>query len=911
MRIDLHGVNKSYPTRLGLTPILKNINLNVGMGEHVGILGQNGSGKSTLIRVLSGTERPTSGSVHRGMSVSWPLAFGGAFLGALTGLDNVRFVCRLYGVDPKEKLPFIQDFTELGKYLREPVKSYSSGMRARLAFAVSMAIDFDCYLIDEIVAVGDDRFQRKCQIELFEKRADKALLIVSHSPDFIRDHCHKASVLVAGELTNFNNVNDAYAFYSSHELAMQPHMADVASPAPVHLPEDPAKIVAEGYRQAANTDEYRVFLASLQLEQVPVFDSCDLVGQLDRAGDAGAAMDLAIWLSDRRPNEPLFWITLGDLYVKQRQHIPGVKAYRQALRLDPASYWGNRNLATELFNVGRYEEAIPFYDAAMAVAPSADDKLQLRLRWLDCNVLIDRVTLANRTHFGVPMRSSLVVDQTGLVLGDGRAARLAIGGIASPSSDLSNLECEFRSAGNSWLARSTLPRNSIRRLARCSDTEAFGFVWYGPLGDDVREIDYELRENGAVRLSGRLALRRVSDGGGTKDMSFIDAARLANSQHRAEASAFLYGANAQDGGDVDIVEFAESLIAVGFYDEAEHRLVEWLNTHDRDHSDRSFVVDLLCQELARSRLPGWRSAIENFLESESIGGKTASLLSNMGHSRVAESAIPDAIKLYEAASRLACGEPLIHFALGIHTAKLAVEVPRLRPDDVPSGKSVEGPELVHLFACDANYFRLFAAALVTSSALKRGDLRLIIHAHIVDPDEESLDLAAKLGAEFGLVVTTEESPSTINENIVRRAYFTCARFLIVPKLLRQYNCPVLITETDCLINWSWADLMEHIVHADVGFLQSSKWNWVPWTKYPAGICLFAPSEAGIEQADYIARFIGHAFDREGGGSSDLWTVDQVALWLAEVSREKGRSVHLPMTSILTLAVGDKSNVAMT
>jgi capsular polysaccharide transport system ATP-binding protein len=169
MRINLDDVSKSYRTRHGFTSILKNVNLTVGQGEHVGILGQNGSGKSTLIRILSGSEKPTTGVVQRGMSVSWPLAFGGAFLNSLTGLDNVRFVCRLYGVDPKEQLPFVQDFTELGKYLREPVKSYSSGMRARLAFAVSMAIDFDCYLIDEIVAVGDDRFQRKCQVELFRE----------------------------------------------------------------------------------------------------------------------------------------------------------------------------------------------------------------------------------------------------------------------------------------------------------------------------------------------------------------------------------------------------------------------------------------------------------------------------------------------------------------------------------------------------------------------------------------------------------------------------------------------------------------------------------------------------------------------------------------------------------------------
>ena len=910
MTIDLHGVNKSYRTRAGFTQILKNVNLQVAQGEHVGILGQNGSGKSTLIRILSGTEKPTSGSVHRGMTVSWPLAFGGAFLNSLTGFDNVRFVCRLYGVDPREKLPFVQEFTELGKYLREPMKSYSSGMRARLAFAVSMAIDFDCYLIDEIIAVGDDRFQRKCQVELFEKRADKALLIVSHSPDFIRSHCNKASVLVAGELTNFDNVDDAYAFYSSHELAMQPHMQEASSPAVVHLPDNPAKIVADGYRQSSDSAEFRVFLASLQLDQVPVFDSCDLAGQLDRAGEAGAAMELTTWLSERRPSEPLFWVTLGDLYAKQRQHVPAVHAYREAIRLDPTSYWGNRNLATELFNVGRYAEAIPVYEAALAVAPSSDSILALRLRWLDCNVLINRVTPANRTDFGVPLKSFILVDDSGLRLSDGRSARLAIAGFATPGTDFSNLKCVFRAGERSWQAHPTLARNSIRRLASCSDSQAFAFVHYGPIGDDDAEIEFELTENDAVRLTGRLMVRRGADWGGAENLSFLDAARLADQEHRAEASALLYGASAQRGEEFDVVRFAESLVSISHYDEAEHLLLDWLKKQNQDHPDRSFVVDLTCQEIARSRIPGWRSAIDRLLDAEILGGETVSLLGNLGHSRVAEDAIPDAIELYGKASSLASGQALIHFARGIHTAKFANEIPRLRPDGLTAKPDGAGPELVHLFACDANYFRLFAPALVASSARKAGDVRLLIHAHIIDPDPESLALAAKLNAEFGLVFTTEETPSSINPQLVKRAYFTCARFLVAPQLLREHHCPVMITEADCLLNWSWSDLKAYIAEADVGYLHSSMWNWVPWTKIPAGIVLFAASEQGIEHADYVARFIRYAFEREGGGAADLWTVDQVALWLAHVSRDKGRSVHLPLFSILTLATGDKSNLAV-
>lgn len=211
--IRINNLVKQYPTRQGPRTVLDNINLNIKAGEKVGILGRNGSGKSTLIRLISGAEQPTSGHIHRGISVSWPLAFGGAFQGTLTGLDNLRFICRVYGASTEDKVPFVQEFSELGQYLYEPVKTYSSGMRARLAFAISMVVEFDCFLIDEIVAVGDARFQEKCRIELFEKRKDRAMIIVSHQPDFIRAHCDHASVLVEGKLTSFEQVEDAFMFY--------------------------------------------------------------------------------------------------------------------------------------------------------------------------------------------------------------------------------------------------------------------------------------------------------------------------------------------------------------------------------------------------------------------------------------------------------------------------------------------------------------------------------------------------------------------------------------------------------------------------------------------------------------------------------------------------------------------------
>lgn len=213
--IQMTNLVKQYPTRHGPRTVLDNINLTINAGEKIGILGRNGSGKSTLIRLISGAEQPTAGRIHRGMSVSWPLAFGGAFQGTLTGLDNLRFICRVYGTSTEDKIPFVQEFSELGQYLYEPVKTYSAGMSARLAFAISMVVEFDCFLIDEVIAVGDSRFHQKCEVELFEKRKDRAMIIVSHQPEQIVAHCDRAAVLHGGKIHCFDDVTHAYEFYQA------------------------------------------------------------------------------------------------------------------------------------------------------------------------------------------------------------------------------------------------------------------------------------------------------------------------------------------------------------------------------------------------------------------------------------------------------------------------------------------------------------------------------------------------------------------------------------------------------------------------------------------------------------------------------------------------------------------------
>lgn len=213
--ISVEHVSKRYPTRSGWRDVLKDVSFTLNKGEKVGILGRNGAGKSTLIRLVSGVEPPTTGEIKRTMSISWPLAFSGAFQGSLTGMDNLRFICRIYDVDMDYVRDFTEEFSELGQYLYEPVKRYSSGMRARLAFALSLAVEFDCYLIDEVIAVGDSRFADKCKYELFERRKDRSIILVSHSYSAMKQYCDNAMVLDAGRMYHFDNMDAAYQHYNA------------------------------------------------------------------------------------------------------------------------------------------------------------------------------------------------------------------------------------------------------------------------------------------------------------------------------------------------------------------------------------------------------------------------------------------------------------------------------------------------------------------------------------------------------------------------------------------------------------------------------------------------------------------------------------------------------------------------
>lgn len=187
--IETQNLVKEYKIESGRIRAVDGISLRVEPGQRVGVLGKNGSGKSTLIRLIGRVERPTSGTIVRTMSTSWPLAYRGGYGSELSAFENLKFLCRVYNRPFEPLADYVQEFTELGRRLDDPINTFSSGMRAKFSFALSFAFEFDCYLIDEVFAVGDQQFRRKCRIELFEKRRDRALLMVSHQAQTIQQAC--------------------------------------------------------------------------------------------------------------------------------------------------------------------------------------------------------------------------------------------------------------------------------------------------------------------------------------------------------------------------------------------------------------------------------------------------------------------------------------------------------------------------------------------------------------------------------------------------------------------------------------------------------------------------------------------------------------------------------------------------
>lgn len=211
--ITLENVTKYYKTAAHRRYILRNQSVNFTAGRSYGLLGVNGAGKSTTMRLISGAELPNKGRVRRQVRVSWPLGFASGLNFALSGKENLKFVARAYGEDFHRVLRFVGEFAEIGSYLNEPLRTYSSGMQARFAFGLSMAIEFDCYLVDEITAVGDSNFQKRCQEAFRARRSKSDVIMISHDMETIKAYCDVAIVLIDGHMVQFDSVEEGIATY--------------------------------------------------------------------------------------------------------------------------------------------------------------------------------------------------------------------------------------------------------------------------------------------------------------------------------------------------------------------------------------------------------------------------------------------------------------------------------------------------------------------------------------------------------------------------------------------------------------------------------------------------------------------------------------------------------------------------
>ena len=222
--IKIENLTKSYRTPTGRHYVFKDLNIEIPSGKSVAFIGRNGAGKSTLLRMIGGIDRPDSGKIITNKTISWPVGLAGGFQGSLTGRENVKFVARLYArqEELKEKIEFVEEFAELGKYFDMPIKTYSSGMRSRLGFGLSMAFKFDYYIVDEVTAVGDARFKEKCAQLFKERHKESSFLMVSHSLNSLKEFCDVAIVFknsyIIGYYENVQSGIDEYKMYQALDI---------------------------------------------------------------------------------------------------------------------------------------------------------------------------------------------------------------------------------------------------------------------------------------------------------------------------------------------------------------------------------------------------------------------------------------------------------------------------------------------------------------------------------------------------------------------------------------------------------------------------------------------------------------------------------------------------------------------
>lgn len=214
--IRFENLSKSFWIKGRRKVVIDHLDVTLPTGKSLALLGRNGAGKSTLLSIIAGIEPPDSGRVISDGTISWPVGFGGSLHGTMTGMQNVRFVARVYGVDTEELAAFVQDFAELGPNFHAPVRTYSSGMKARLSFGLSMGIRFDTYLVDEATAVGDAAFVNKSRAVFRHRIRNASAIMVSHNMRQLRDFCDSGVVLERGRLRYFDDLDEAIALHQKN-----------------------------------------------------------------------------------------------------------------------------------------------------------------------------------------------------------------------------------------------------------------------------------------------------------------------------------------------------------------------------------------------------------------------------------------------------------------------------------------------------------------------------------------------------------------------------------------------------------------------------------------------------------------------------------------------------------------------
>jgi len=258
--IRVENLTKSYYYQGKRSIILDNISFTIKTGHSVAILGGNGAGKSTLLRLLGGIDLPDSGTIETDASISWPVGLMGGFQGSLTGRENTTFVSRIYAskTDVEEKVRYVEEFAELGVYFDRPFKTYSSGMRSRVAFGLSMAFDFNVYLIDEVTAAGDQRFREKCKQILLSRKQRADFLMVDHNLWGLKFHCDRAMILEHGKIEQYDDLDEAVAIHTQRMLEGTQAEGSAPGQKNRNKPASQAKGGAQGKRAQANQRKRRL-----------------------------------------------------------------------------------------------------------------------------------------------------------------------------------------------------------------------------------------------------------------------------------------------------------------------------------------------------------------------------------------------------------------------------------------------------------------------------------------------------------------------------------------------------------------------------------------------------------------------------------------------------------------------------